>query len=211
MSTIYDGKPSNVSFDTPLYITGITYGVGIATITVSGSLPAQFYQSGGLGGLVAQPWVDITGVSGVGAANGVWPATPTGVSTFTIPASIGSGAYTTGGIVQPLYMKPVFSCPSDGDGDTAASVASVEQVLADRTAFLGAQTGVAKIAGHMVYYFSSLSGAPWASTTIGTVVLKYVVPAASDFLDAFNCQLFDRRMFERWSGQRSDQRPGHCK
>src|SRR5437016_3655959 len=129
MPSNYSGKPGNVTTDGPIVITGTTgNGVSPVTVTVSGSLPADFFTGAG-------PKVDITDVQGNTAANGQWTATPTGASTFTIPQT-GNGTYAGGGLVQGLYLKSLYTVPSDGDPDNAASIFPSLGTLGDRTQFL---------------------------------------------------------------------------
>lgn len=123
MPTQYDGDTRNVGTNSSMTITGATNANPIQ-ITVSGSLPADM-QNGCL--------VDITGVVGNTAANGVWPATVTGANTFTIPVA-GNAAYVSGGNAQPLNLTPLLSDPSDGDPGNAASVPGF-MTAADRTQF----------------------------------------------------------------------------
>jgi hypothetical protein len=143
----YDGRPGQIATESFLTVTGATFSNPI-TITVSGSLPAEFFLAG-YGGNPAGPLVNINGVEGNLAANGIWTATPTGASTFTIPVA-GNGLYTTGGTVQPLYLKQMYTLPSDGDADNSASIASWGQGAADRSQWLASRTGFVKLAGRVV-------------------------------------------------------------
>jgi hypothetical protein len=143
----YDGRPGQITTESLLTVTGASNTNPIA-ITVSGSLPAEFFLAG-YGGNPAGPLVDIFGVQGNTAANGLWTATPTGVSTFTIPVA-GNGAYTTGGNAQPLYLKSMYTLPVDGDADNSASIATWGQGGADRAQWLATRTGILKLAGRIV-------------------------------------------------------------
>jgi hypothetical protein len=170
MSTLYSGKPGAITTEAVLSVTGAS-NTNPITITVSGSLPADFYLVG-TGGTPAAPLVDITGVTGNTAANGVNVATPTGASTFTIPVSgVGGGAYAGGGICQPLYLKSEFTVPSDGDGATEASIDSLVKAAGDRSQFLASRTGVAKLAGRVAYSFTDATGleTAWAAASVTAV------------------------------------------
>ena len=66
--------------------------------------------------------VTIVGVGGNTAANGTWTITVTGANTFTLNTSVGSGAYTSGGLVQRNFypMLAFESCQfnfSTGSGN----------------------------------------------------------------------------------------------
>lgn len=137
----YDGIPGNVSYSSPLTITGMS-GSSPVIVSVSGSLPADFL-SGAL--------VTIRGVNGNAGTNtnGTFPATVTGASSFSIPVA-SSGAWTSGGTAQPLNATPLFTVPSDGDSDNAASIFPSLSTLGDRTQALAAATGLAKLAGTVV-------------------------------------------------------------
>jgi hypothetical protein len=167
MSTLYGGKSANISFNAVLTVTGAS-NTNPITITVSGALPASFYTSGGLGGTPAAPLVDISGVGGNNAANGVFVATPTGASTFTIPVA-GSGAYTSGGSVQPLDMLTTPTVPSDGDADNEASIDSWAKATGDRTQWLAARTGYVKLVGRVALTWPFGPSSAWANlaTTFG--------------------------------------------
>jgi hypothetical protein len=137
----YDGIPTNITTESPLAVTAAS-NTNPITITVSGSLPAEFFSG-------ATPLVDISGVQGNTAANGQYPATVTGASTFTIPQA-GSGAYTTGGSVQPLYLKSFYAIPSDGDNDNSASISPSLETLGDRTQWLASRTGAYKMVTSLI-------------------------------------------------------------
>jgi hypothetical protein len=168
MSTLYSGKPGAITTEAAIAVTGAS-NTNPITITVSGSLPADFYLVG-TGGTPAAPVVDITGVQGNTTANGVWVATPTGASSFTIPVA-GSGAYAGGGSVQPLYLKSQFTVPSDGDSANEASIDSLVKAAGDRTQFLASRTGVAKLVGRVAYSFADATGleTAWAAASVTAV------------------------------------------
>ncbi len=167
MPTSYDGKPGNITTESPLTVTGAS-NTNPIIITVSGSLPAEFYQSGGLGGTPAAPTVHIADVGGNLNANGIFPATPTGPSTFSIPIA-GSGAWTSGGTVQPLYLKTLYAVPSDGDSDNAASITDWATKTGDRTQFLASLAGPNKHIRN-VAVVSTLTNSLWCnfSGAVGT-------------------------------------------
>ena len=176
MPTNYDGIPGNVSFTAPLAISSTSTGATV-TVTVSGALPADF-----LTGVV----VDITGVVGNAGTNvnGVHVATVTGASTFTIPVA-SSGTYSSGGTVQPLNMTPLYTVPSDGDPDNAASIFPSLSALGDRTQFLASATGVAKLAGQISYSQSDPGNATtWAARSVTAVAATWYAlnPSAGTLL-----------------------------
>jgi len=158
-------------------------------VTVSGALPADF-----LTGVI----VDITGVLGNTAANGQFAATVTGASTFSIPIP-GTGAYVSGGSVQPLNMSPFFQIPSDGDLDNEASIDNWAKATGDRTQFLVSKIGAYKLVSHDVLANISDGGAvppqiatPWAknSTTANSLdrmvlqaggPMQFLLPALQSF------------------------------
>jgi hypothetical protein len=173
MPTNYDGVPGNIAFPTALAITGVT-NVNPMVVTVSGSLPADF-----LSGVE----VDITGVLGCNAANGQWPATVTGASTFSIPAA-GNGAYASGGSVQQLNNTPFYQSPSDGDAAIEASIDSWMRTTGDRTQLLASVTGAYKMRSHEVIQAVSDGGAAppqiptnWAkNASIANAYVQMVTP-----------------------------------
>jgi hypothetical protein len=166
MSANYDGRSAQITLAAALNVTGAS-NTNPITITVSGALPAPFFTSG-YGGGPAGPLVDISGVQGNTAANGQFVATPTGASTFTVPAA-GVGAYTTGGSVQPLNLQSLYTLPSDGDSDNSASIAQWGQATGDRTQFLAGATGFEKRVGRIVLGQSRLDGSSWASSPAGSL------------------------------------------
>jgi hypothetical protein len=170
MSTVYDGKAGNITTESPLTVTGAS-NTNPIVITVSGSLPAEFYTSGGLGGTVAAPQVDIAGVVGNTAANGIWPATPTGASTFSIPVA-GNGVYVTGGTVQPLYLKSLYNAPSDGDLANEASVDTWIKATGDRCQFLASRLGAYKWGATLaepIAVDDPTAVAQWTSAAVGSI------------------------------------------
>jgi hypothetical protein len=134
MPTTYDGIPGNVTAGNQGNVSGAT-NTNPISITVSGSLPADA-QTGCL--------VEITGVLGNNAANGQYPITVTGASTFTIPVA-GNGAYTSGGTVNFLNLAGPISIPSDGDSDNEASIDNWAKTSCDRTQLLASMTGAYKL------------------------------------------------------------------
>jgi hypothetical protein len=149
MSTVYQGKAGNITPPAALTITGVV-NASPAIITVSGTLPAAF-----LSGVT----VDITGTQGATGVNGVWVATVTGASTFTIPNGLIPGVWTSGGSVQPLYLQ-AQTIPADGDVRSAASVNVPLESLADEIAYLTTAVGGLKI---YQYFFNELSAGAFAN------------------------------------------------
>ena len=172
MPTNYTGKTGSVATEAALAVTNAS-NTNPITITVSGSLPPEFYQSGGLGGSPAAPLVDISGVLGNLAANGIFVATPTGPSTFTIAVS-GTGAYTGGGSVQALYLKQLYTVPSDGDNDNAASITPWAEATGDRTQWLASRTGQFKLARREIFQLTdaTFNAVDWAIWPAGGVTIK---------------------------------------
>lgn len=139
MPTNYDGVPSAIGVESNMAVTGATNTSPTITITVSGSLPAEWANVTG-----AKPRAKIINVLGNTAANGEWDCTPTGASTFTIPVA-GNGAYTSGGTVAPRNMTPLYTYPSDGDADNQASILAWAKATGDRSQYLNAQIGYARL------------------------------------------------------------------
>jgi hypothetical protein len=174
----YDGRPGQITFEAPLTVTGAT-NTNPITVTVSGSLPAEFFLVG-YGGASAAPLVDISDVQGNVAANGQFVATPTGASSFTIPVSgVGGGAYAGGGAVQPLYLKSQYTLPSDGDADNSASIASWGQATGDRTQWLASRIGAYKLAQRFVLVNDSMAATSWNNTANVSVSAGTWVPFLS--------------------------------
>lgn len=136
MPTNYNGIPGNASQPAAVNIASST-NTNPIQVTVSGALPAS-YTTG-----IA---VTIAGHTSNLAANGRWPITVTGASTFTIPTA-GSGVGGATGTVQPLSVSPLYTYPSDGDLDNQASIAAWAQATGDRTQFLAAAASPYKMVG----------------------------------------------------------------
>lgn len=169
MSALYDGRPGQITLPTALTVTNVS-NANPATVTVSGALPAEFFLGGtGYGGNPAGPTVDISGVQGATGANGIWTATPTGASTFTIPTGSPPGAYTSGGSVQPLYLASLYTLPVDGDADNSASIATWGQATGDRTQWLASRTGYTKLAGRTILQHAFGPNAVWAHIASGAI------------------------------------------
>lgn len=133
MPSTYDGLASNITFPSALTVTAATNATPIAITTSTPHL------------LVTGDQVTITGVQGNTAANGAnRTVTVTGASTFTINGSAGSGAYTSGGSVQPLTYGGASQIPSDGDPRNAASVNVPLEALFDRTQIVRPALGLYK-------------------------------------------------------------------
>jgi hypothetical protein len=152
MSTVYQGRAGNITPPTALTITGAT-NASPSQITVSGALPAAF-----LSGVT----VDITGTQGATGINGVWTATVTGASTFTIPNGLAPGVWTSGGSVQPLYLQ-AQTIPADGDVRSAASVNVPLESLADCVALIAAN-GIGAYKLQNVFFFASKGAGDFSTT-----------------------------------------------
>jgi hypothetical protein len=170
MPTNVDGIPGNVTAAPAINIASSTNANPIQ-ITVSGSLPADF-----LTGVL----VHVSGHSANVAANGVWVATVTGASTFTIPvASIGVAGGATG-IVQPLNLTPFYQVPSDGDLDNNASISTWAQTTGDRTQFLAKSTGQFKLAHKEIFEHPDITGASWAHIAAAGLTSGTIAQLVSD-------------------------------
>jgi hypothetical protein len=159
--TNYDGLPSNIVPATAINIASST-NTNPIVVTVSGGLPTDF-----LTGVV----VHINGHRTNTAANGVWAATVTGGSTFTIPVA-GNGVGAATGTVQPLNLPPFYQIPADGDADNEASIDAWAKRTGDRSSFLAGATGGYKLAKRNVFYrVNSLFGnSSWAAFAAGSAV-----------------------------------------
>ncbi len=135
MPTNYDGIPGNVTSAAPLNISGTT-NTNPITVFVFGALPADF-----LTGIQ----VHIDGHATNIAANGIWTATVTGASQFTIPTASSGVAGFNSGTVQPLNLTPFYQIPSDGDLANEASIDTLSKNRADREQFLAARLGAYKL------------------------------------------------------------------
>lgn len=155
MPTNYSGNPKTVTTPAALTITAITNTIP-ATVTVSGSLPADFFMAGLAGAAVVA--VSIRDVQGATGANGTWNATATGTNTVTIDNVSTPGAYTSGGTMQPICLSPIFQVPSDGDLDNQASIAPLVEGLADRSQFLAGRIGAAKLTARWQLTWADLAG-----------------------------------------------------
>lgn len=164
MPTTYDGVPSNVAFSGVLAIASST-DTNPIEITVSGSLPADFFTG---------CWVDVTEHGPVNwHANGQWQATVTGANKFTIPAvGNGSGPGGANGFVQALNATPSFVYPADGDAGNSASISQWAQSQADRLQYLAKSTGVAKLAGRRILTYGSTTS--WAESTSSVAPTTWV-------------------------------------
>lgn len=145
MSNTYIGKPGNESRATYKTVTGATNATPIEITTSAAH------------GLADGERVEIIGVLGNLAANGVWYAQVTAANKFTIysawtggaPATPvpGSGAWAAGGtqVVLPIAFLNAETLPADGDNLTAASVNVPLEANADREAFLLERVGYASV------------------------------------------------------------------
>lgn len=70
-------------------------------------------------GLETGAVVHISGVLGNLAANGLWTITKTGAAKYTLDTSVGSGVYTSGGIVSVAATISYIALPGGGDGSAA--------------------------------------------------------------------------------------------
>lgn len=160
MSTQYAGRPGNESIATNQIVIAAT---NATPIEVQTSAPH---------GLSEGERVLIYGVVGNAATNAVAYVHVTDVDKFEIYQAwsggavalpiAGSGAYTSGGIVQPLAWASTLQLPSDGDAITAASVNVATEGEADREAWLLERTGAYRLAS--VSRFAIVPAGPGATT-----------------------------------------------
>lgn len=104
----------------------------------------------------------ISGVGGNTAANGVWTITVTGANAFTLNGSVGSGAYTTGGLaVKSVELTRVVRCKVNGTpGATAVSV-TIDTV----TDYLDQLTALTPATDEFKYYIAVNQTGARAGTT----------------------------------------------
>lgn len=163
MPTNYDGQPASISFSSSMNIASST-ATNPATVTVSGTLPADF---------LTGVQVHIDGHQANEIVNGIHIATVTGASTFTVPVA-GTTIGGATGTVQPLNATPFYQIPSDGDLDNEASIdAWAKTGTGDRDQYLFGATGQFKLARKEIFLFSDIVGTTWAhfapaSPTINT-------------------------------------------
>lgn len=155
MPTNYSGNPKNVTTPAALTITAITNTVP-ATVTVSGSLPSDFFTAGLSGPAVVA--VSIRDVQGAINANGLFNAQAAGTNTVTLDNTVAPGVYTSGGSMQPVCLSPIFQVPSDGDLDNQASITPLVEALADRSQFLTSRVPAAKLTARWQMTWSDLAG-----------------------------------------------------
>lgn len=193
MPSPYLGISSNVAFPSAGTITGVT-NTNPMVVTVSGSLPAQMTAVATAESGSTFP-VDVQGVQGCTAANGLWQATVTGANTFTIPAA-GNAPYTTGGTVAYQFPQS-YNTPSAGDNRSSASVNVGLDALGDRTLLGFVNTGTYKLAKVITAQASQDSNTSWAQqvNVTNTWTLPSVSPAwevpgvvSGDYIDvALTC------------------------
>lgn len=164
MPTTYDGLVDDIHTNAALSIASST-NTNPASVTISGTLPADF-----LSGVK----VHIDGHQANEIINGIWTATVTGVSSFTIPVdATGSTAGGATGTVQSLNLTPTYVIPADGENANEASIDALSKIHGDRCQQLSMWTGQFKLARKEIFLFSDLTQASWAhfgpsSPTINT-------------------------------------------
>lgn len=105
-----------------------------------------------------------------GANQAVTVLSPT---TFSI-ARIGVGVGGATGTVQPLSVGATFATPSDGDAHQASAYNVAFDTLGDRSAFLGAATGVAKLTSRLVWTWPDVTGAfAWSLESVTAVAATW--------------------------------------
>lgn len=177
MAGLYDGKPTAISQPPTIAITSSSNSNPI-TITTSTPLPAEFFLTD-FAGNPALPVVHISNHLVNTQANGIFVATPTGASTFTIPVA-GTGVGIASGAVQPLYLQSAYNVPQDGDSDTSASIASWAQATGDRTQWLATRTGQFKLARREIFQHTNIGTTPWAHWPGGGVTAGVPVQLVGD-------------------------------
>lgn len=163
MPQSYSGTPSNVTSESALAITAATNATPIAITTAS----PHRWSTG--------DQVVIANVAGNTAANSPlsvfdpklhpWTITVTGSSTFTIDGSVGSGAYTSGGVAVNISLQPAFDEPLGGEAATTASILTAINALGDRSQYIEEQMQVVGPGAPMSY----LAAINWAPTIIADV------------------------------------------
>jgi hypothetical protein len=116
-SLVTSGTPGTVPDHDPIYQSafGGAATVTSGTVSVSGATNVSpIVVTAAAHGLSDFDVVNITGVEGNTAANGIWAVNVLTSSTFELIGSTGNGAYTTGGSVSKagLYYKPTDAEPS---------------------------------------------------------------------------------------------------
>ena len=174
MPTQYNGLSTNVSFPGPISIASSTFTTPIVLTTSSAH------------GLHVGDQVTISGHAVNVAANGTWvvQSASFGPTTFSISATgVAIGGAT--GTTQSLAYAP-FAIPSDGDLDTASSVTTAFQALADRSAYAALECGAYKLVESVTTqttgHFNALwSPTGWTGVTAATWTLDSAVLGAIVF------------------------------
>jgi hypothetical protein len=144
MGSAYNGIPGNIGFPASL------------TITLATNVNPIVVTTGPAHGMMTGDRVDVVGVLGNTAANGVWTVTRLSANTFSIPVA-GNGAYTSGGTAQPLTYGAATTLPSDGtDPRNAASVNVPFESILDRSSSLVPTIGSLKLCAQ--YIIAQVSG-----------------------------------------------------
>lgn len=126
---------------------GVAVGGGITA--ASNTTPIQVTTSTPHG-LATGAVVQIAGVVGNTAANGIWPILVTSATQFTLQGSMGSGVYSSGGTVLPCQV-PQFAADVAGPTGSAGIGAIKQPVTAAQ--------------GVTVYNWLPFVGAAWESNT----------------------------------------------
>lgn len=173
MPSPYLGISANVAFPAAGTITAVA-NTNPMIVTVSGTLPAQMTAVA-----TAEPGstfpVDVEGVQGCTAANGLWQATVTGPSSFSIPAA-GNAPYATGGTVEYIFPQS-FNTPTGGDNRSSASVNVPSNALGDRTLDLYTKTGAYRLVEIVTFQASEDNNTLWAQQT--SVTNAWTLPTVS--------------------------------
>lgn len=174
MSTTYAGLPGNEVVPSTLTVSGATNATPIVVTTTANH------------GLVTGERVHIYGAQGNVAANGIFYASVTSNTQFAIytgwsagavsGAVAGTGAWTSGGTVQPLGLSNLVTLPADGvDGMTAASVNVPLEGQVDRASWLSERTSRYRLA--QMYIYGNLPNANpqnpitgWSARTAGNTI-----------------------------------------
>lgn len=174
MSTQYNGQSGNVTIAASLTISSMSGAPTNPTLITTSTSH----------GLTTGDFVDVSGVDGNTAANGIWKATVTSPTQISIPVA-SNGTYAgPNGVVSPLTIGATYAIPSDGDTRNAASVDVALEALGDRTAFLVRATGGRKLVGVQAFNTNN----PGFGTTWGTILstsTSWTVSGASPWVVVF--------------------------
>lgn len=167
MPSVYNGLPGNESRKSALTVSGATNATPVVVTTTAAH------------GLVTGELVQIVGVEGNTAANGVYYVGVVSATQFGLyvtytgsPATpvAGSGAYTLGGTVVPLTWTASTTLPDDGDTLSALSINVPLEGNFDRESWLLSRLGNGQIMSIQKDATGLAPGAVWGGQAIVTGV-----------------------------------------